>query len=71
MRTMARECNRPSVTAVHAYEDCSLLQFEEAKRQGSGRLSRLADWFKPSKHEDERLPMDARGSLGSVFPPPK
>jgi len=46
-------------------------QFEEAKRQGSGRLSRLADWFKPSKHEDERLPMDARGSLGSVFPPPK
>jgi hypothetical protein len=45
--------------------------FEEAKRSSSGRLSRLADWFKPSKHEDERLPLDARGSLGSVKPPPK
>ena len=45
--------------------------FEEAKRSFSGRLSRLADWFKPSKHEDERLPLDARGSLGSVKPPPK
>jgi alpha-maltose-1-phosphate synthase len=32
MRTMARECRRPRVTAVHAYEDCSLLQFREAKR---------------------------------------
>src|ERR1700681_4101949 len=29
MRTMTRECRRPSVTAVHAYEDCSLLQFAE------------------------------------------
>jgi hypothetical protein len=45
--------------------------FEDAKRSSSGRLSRLADWFKPSKHEDERLPLDARGSLGSVKPPPK
>ena len=45
--------------------------FEEAKRSPSGRLSRLADWFRPSKHEDERLPLDARGSLGSVKPPPK
>jgi len=32
MRTMARECRRRSVTAVHSYEDCSLEQFEEAKR---------------------------------------
>jgi len=45
--------------------------FEEAKRSSSGRLSRLADWFKPSKHQDERLPLDARGSLGSIDPPPK
>jgi hypothetical protein len=45
-------------------------QFEQAKHQSSGRLSRLADWFKPSRHEQERLPMDARGSLGGV-PPPK
>jgi starch synthase len=34
MRTMARECHRPTVTAVHAYEDCSLWQFMEAKRLG-------------------------------------
>jgi glycosyltransferase involved in cell wall biosynthesis len=33
MRTMARASRRPSVTAVHSYEDCSLWQFEEAKRQ--------------------------------------
>jgi hypothetical protein len=44
-------------------------QFEEVKRTASGRLSRLADWFKPSKHEEERLPMDARAALGSVRPP--
>jgi glycosyltransferase involved in cell wall biosynthesis len=34
MRTMARECRRSDVTAVHSYEDCSLWQFEEAKRLG-------------------------------------
>jgi len=34
MRTMKRECHRPAVTAVHAYEDCSLWQFEEAQRLG-------------------------------------
>jgi starch synthase len=34
MRTMSRECRRPGVTAVHAYEDCSLWQFAEAKRLG-------------------------------------
>ncbi len=34
MRTMSRECHRKSVTAVHSYEDCSLLQFEAAKGLG-------------------------------------
>lgn len=34
MRTMAREARRATVTAIHAYEDCSLLQFEEGKRLG-------------------------------------
>ena len=34
MRTMARECRRDSVTAVHSYEDCSLTQFERAKQLG-------------------------------------
>jgi starch synthase len=34
MRTMAQGCRRESVSAVHAFEDCSLWQFEEAKRRG-------------------------------------
>jgi len=34
METMAREVIRPRVTAVHAYEDCSLRQFQAGKRQG-------------------------------------
>ena len=34
MKTMAKECDRKSVTAVYSYEDCSLWQFEAAKRQG-------------------------------------
>jgi len=34
MATMAREVRRPRVTAVHAYEDCSMEQFVEAKRLG-------------------------------------
>lgn len=34
MRTMRHACRRADVTAVHAYEDCSLWQFEEAKRLG-------------------------------------
>jgi starch synthase len=34
MRVMARECRRSTVRAVHAYEDCSLWQFMEAKRLG-------------------------------------
>jgi hypothetical protein len=44
-------------------------QFEEAKRTTVGRLSRLADWFKPSKHHDAPLPLDARSALGPVKPP--
>jgi alpha-maltose-1-phosphate synthase len=34
MRTMARECHRSTVRAVHGYEDCSLWQFMEARRLG-------------------------------------
>jgi glycosyltransferase involved in cell wall biosynthesis len=34
MRTMQRECRRPAVEAVHCYEDCALLPFQEAKRLG-------------------------------------
>jgi glycosyltransferase involved in cell wall biosynthesis len=34
MRTMSRECCHPEITAIHAYEDCSLWQFAQAKRLG-------------------------------------
>jgi glycosyltransferase involved in cell wall biosynthesis len=34
MRTMTNACRRTPVTAVHAYEDCSLWQFTEAKCLG-------------------------------------
>jgi alpha-maltose-1-phosphate synthase len=34
MHIMTHECRRNRVTAVHAYEDCSLHQFQEAKRLG-------------------------------------
>jgi glycosyltransferase involved in cell wall biosynthesis len=34
MQTMRREVRRPAVTALHAYEDCALWSFEEAKRLG-------------------------------------
>jgi alpha-maltose-1-phosphate synthase len=35
---MAQECRRPAVTAVHAFEDCALLAFEEAGRLGKARI---------------------------------
>ena len=50
-------------SAIDAIEE-----FEVARHAATGRLSRLADWFKPSKHDDERLPLDPRATLGSVQP---
>ena len=34
MRTMRKKCRRVRVRAVHSYEDCSLWQFQEARRLG-------------------------------------
>ena len=34
MKTMARGSSRPAVKGVHCYEDCSLWQFQAAKREG-------------------------------------
>ena len=48
MRTMARECRRSSVTAVHAYEDCSLWQFIEAKRLGKACVYDLPTCYYPA-----------------------
>lgn len=41
MRTTARKTRWSDVIAVHAYEDCSLQQFEATKRLGKGPDPRL------------------------------
>lgn len=48
MRTMRRECQRPSVTALHAYEDCARDQFEEAKRLGKACIYDMPIGFYPA-----------------------
>jgi glycosyltransferase involved in cell wall biosynthesis len=48
MQTMTRECRRSSVTAVHAYEDCSLLQFVEAKRLGKACIYDMPIGYYPT-----------------------
>jgi alpha-maltose-1-phosphate synthase len=48
MRTMARECHRSTVTAVHAYEDCSLWPFIEAKRLGKACVYDLPSPYYPA-----------------------
>jgi starch synthase len=48
MRTMARECRRPTVTAVHSYEDCSLWQFIEAKRLGKACIYDMPTCYYPT-----------------------
>lgn len=47
MRTMRRGARRPAVTAVHAYEDCSLLSFEEAKRLNKACIYDMPTCFYP------------------------
>ena len=48
MHTMKRECRRPTVSAVHSYEDCSLWQFEEAQRLGKACLYDLPIGYYPA-----------------------
>lgn len=48
MRTMARECKRCTVTAVHAYEDCALSQFMEAKRLGKACIYDMPIGYYPA-----------------------
>jgi len=48
MAVMSRECRRPAVTAVHAYEDCALLQFREAARTGKSRIYDLPIGYYPA-----------------------
>jgi alpha-maltose-1-phosphate synthase len=48
MHTMRRECQRISVRAVHAYEDCSLWQFQEAKRLGKACIYDMPIGYYPA-----------------------
>ena len=48
MRTMTRECRRSGVTAVHAYEDCSLWQFAEARRLGKACIYDMPIGYYPA-----------------------
>ena len=54
MRTMKRECHRQSVSAVHAYEDCSLWQFEEAKRLGKACIYDMPIGYHPAWEQKQR-----------------
>ena len=62
MRTMARECRRKSVSAVHSYEDCSLWQFEEARRHGKTCIYDMPTCYYPwwQEKENELLAKYAR-----------
>ena len=54
MRTMARECLQRNVTAVHSYEDCSLWQFEEAKRVGKACVYDMPIGYYPWWEEKQK-----------------
>jgi glycosyltransferase involved in cell wall biosynthesis len=45
---MSRECQRSRVTAVHAYEDCSLLQFIQAKHLGKACIYDMPIGYYPA-----------------------
>jgi glycosyltransferase involved in cell wall biosynthesis len=55
MRTMAREAGRSSVTAVHSYEDCSLWQFEEARRLNKACLYDMPIGYYPWWDEKQKF----------------
>lgn len=78
MSVMRRECGRPKVTAVHAYEDCSLLQFREAARTGKARIYDMPIGYYPAwestlarlaRKYEHWLP--SVGSMGSVYVRPE
>jgi starch synthase len=51
MRTMARECHRSTVRAVHAYEDSSLWQFMEARRLGKACVYDMPICYYPAREK--------------------
>jgi alpha-maltose-1-phosphate synthase len=80
MATMARECTRPAVTAVHAFEDCSLWQFVEAKKRGKACIYDMPIGYYPAwerQHDELKrryadwLPADGFASSPYVRPEQK
>lgn len=74
MRSMARGVRRSSVTAVHSYEDCSLWQFEEARRLGKACIYDMPigyyPWWEAKQEELARTHADwvpARGLPSSRY----
>ena len=66
MRTMARECRRSTVTAVHAYEDCSLWQFMEAKRLGKACIYDMPICYYPAR--EKTLSRNCSENIPTGFP---
>ena len=54
MRTMAHAAKRAAVTAVHSFEDCSLWQFQEARRLGKQCIYDMPTCYYPWWLEKER-----------------
>lgn len=54
MRTMARECVRPRVTAVHAYEDAALWPFETARKLGKACIYDMPIGYYPAWEDAQR-----------------
>src|SRR5262249_48937380 len=66
MRTMARECHRSRVTAVHAYEDCSLWPFREAKRLGKSCVYDMPTCYYPAW---QRVEAELQRTYADWLPP--
>ncbi len=54
MHTMSRVARRGSVTAVHSYEDCSLFQFQEARRLGKACIYDMPIGYYPWWDEKQK-----------------
>jgi glycosyltransferase involved in cell wall biosynthesis len=66
MRTMAHECHRSTVRAVHAYEDCSLWQFVQAKRLGKACIYDMPICYYPAR---EKTLMELHRKYPDWLPP--
>jgi glycosyltransferase involved in cell wall biosynthesis len=53
MRTMRLACRNPAVSSVHCYEDCSLWQFDEAKRLGKACIYDMPIGYYPAWEETQ------------------